>query len=424
MGLLDAFTGEDRGLLGLMLLQAAAPKAGGRTGIGEGLLGAFQGLEQRKAAQQDRAMRQQQMDMQRQQQALQLQQMQRQDQQQDTDTAALRGLFQPLPGPTQDGSQLRRGFDPAGMLQAGASPQALQQAMQLDQLVNPRAKPPEFKVVNGSLVRIGGDGNVSEAFRAPEKPVADEFTRALTAAGLDPNSPQARALAMQRLTKMATHAPQTTNVTLGSPVPVTLPDGSQALVQPPNRPGEPPQIMRLPGGDPLRPKKDDKPLTEAQAKAVAFLGQMRASSATIGQIGPDQSSWREQANVAMAGTPANILASEKGQQVRQAQEQWAESFLRFKTGAASTKDEVARNVRTFFPQMGDTAATIAQKARMREQAEADIAVVAGPGAQQAQLVPSIANRSQPAGAPRVGEVRRGYVFKGGDPSQPSSWEKQ
>jgi hypothetical protein len=29
----------------------------------------------------------------------------------------------------------------------------------------------------------------------------------------------------------------------------------------------------------------------------------------------------------------------------------------------------------------------------------------------------------PAGAPKVGDEQDGYLFKGGDPSQPSSWEK-
>lgn len=216
MGLLDMFSGEDRGLLGLALMQAAQPRAGGPAGIGEGLLGAINMIQQRRAAQEDREMRRQQMDMQRQAQAqalqaqaLQLQQAQRQAQQQETDTSALRGLFQPLPGPTMDGSQLRKGFDPAGMLQAGASPQALQQAMQLDQMVNPRAKPAEFKEVGGHLVRIGGDGRVAPAWSPPAKPQDDEFTRALSAAGIDPQSPQARQLALQRLTKMATHAPGT-----------------------------------------------------------------------------------------------------------------------------------------------------------------------------------------------------------------------
>jgi hypothetical protein len=207
MGLLDMFSGEDAGLLGLYLMQAAAPRAGGRASIGEGLLGAFQGVQQHRAAKEDRAARQQQMEMQRQEQTMRMEQLKRQAAQQETDQAAMRGMFQPLPGPTQDGSQLRKGFDPAGMIQSGASLQALQQASQLDQLVNPRAKPPEFKVVGGNLVRIGGDGGVSEAYRAPEKPAADDFTRALAAAGMDPNSPQARALALQRLQKMSTHAP-------------------------------------------------------------------------------------------------------------------------------------------------------------------------------------------------------------------------
>lgn len=50
-----------------------------------------------------------------------------------------------------------------------------------------------------------------------------------------------------------------TTVSLGSPVPVTLPDGSTALVQPSNRPGAPPQIMSIPGtNQPLRPQASEK----------------------------------------------------------------------------------------------------------------------------------------------------------------------
>lgn len=257
-GLLDMFSGEE-GLLGALALMSAGSAKRERTSLADGLLGSMQVMQQAKTSREDRAMRQQQMEMQRQQQALQLQQMQRQAQQQDTDTNALRGLFQPLPGPTQDGSQLRRGFDPAGMLQAGASPQALQQAMQLDQMVNPRAKPAEFKEVGGHLVRIGGDGQVAPAWSPPAKPQEDEFTRALTAAGLDPNSPQARALALARLRKMSSHAPGV-SVSYGAPVAGQDESGRPVFFQP-SKDGRAPAI--IPG---VRPPA--RPLGEGAQKQV------------------------------------------------------------------------------------------------------------------------------------------------------------
>jgi hypothetical protein len=57
-GLLDALN-SDEGLFGLSLLAAAAPRAGGRTSLGEGLLGASQMVAQRRQQAQEQAMRQQ-----------------------------------------------------------------------------------------------------------------------------------------------------------------------------------------------------------------------------------------------------------------------------------------------------------------------------------------------------------------------------
>ncbi|MGL4650118.1 MAG: hypothetical protein ACRC1H_11960, partial [Caldilineaceae bacterium] len=151
------------------------------------------------------------------------------------------------------------------------------------------------------------------------------------------------------------------------------------------------ELEPIPGG----PASGVKGLTEAQAKATAFLGQMRAAETTLGGISKDQSSLAEQAAVAAAATPFNILSTPQGQQIRQAQDQWSESFLRFKTGAAATEDEVRRNVRTFFPQMGDSPQVIAQKQRMREQAVQDIATVAGKGADKALVVPSVVDAAKP-----------------------------
>lgn len=189
-----------------------------------------------------------------------------------------------------------------------------------------------------------------------------------------------RSVYMQMIRKLTTHAPGTT-VTLGSPVPITLPDGSQGLVQPANRPGEPPQLLRLPSGDIARPQ--DKPLTESQAKASTFRSQMEAAERELEQTKINPATTRGQADVLLAGGWTNFIASPEAQKARQAQEQWAESFLRFKTGAAATKDEVTLNVKTFFPQLGDSAAVVEQKKRMREQAIRDITYAAGGKPQQA-----------------------------------------
>lgn len=122
-------------------------------------------------------------------------------------------------------------------------------------------------------------------------------------------------------------------------------------------------------------------LTEAQAKASAFQSQMvGASNALKGLKDYDPSSYTQQIGTGMAGGWGNILTSPTSQQAKQAQDQWSEAFLRFKTGAAATSEEVEKNRRTFFPVAGDSPAVIQQKAMARDQAERDLAFAAGPGA--------------------------------------------
>jgi len=146
-------------------------------------------------------------------------------------------------------------------------------------------------------------------------------------------------------------------------------------------------------GKPISPK--NKPLTESQAKAAVFESQMRGATEELALIpGYDPNKAFSQAETGLAGGRGNMLVSENSQRAKQAQSQWAESFLRFKTGAASTPAEVSSNVATFFPQIGDKPETIAQKKRMRERAENDIAFASGnalsqkPGKQPGQTDPS------------------------------------
>lgn len=128
-------------------------------------------------------------------------------------------------------------------------------------------------------------------------------------------------------------------------------------------------------------------LTEGQAKASTFASQMMTASQAadkIEQSGFNPVDFKNQLNTMMAGGATNALASSDAQQYKQSQNQWAESFLRIKTGAAATPAEVDLNVKTFFPQLGDSPAVIRQKAAARKQAEQDVLSMAGPGAAAVQ----------------------------------------
>jgi hypothetical protein len=145
-----------------------------------------------------------------------------------------------------------------------------------------------------------------------------------------------------------------------------------------------------------------KPLTESQAKATAFQSQMIGAENNIKQLeskGFNPTSLQTQAALKVAGGPLNITASPETQQYKQAQEQWAEAYLRFKTGAAATEPEVQRNIKTFFPQFGDKPAQIAQKTAARTQAEQDIGFAAGAGANRGAQ-PLNLQPQQPTKAPK------------------------
>jgi hypothetical protein len=145
----------------------------------------------------------------------------------------------------------------------------------------------------------------------------------------------------------------------------------------PKRPGLP--IKDLQGNivtDVKLPEKAEKAATESQAKAATFYSQMTSASDELKRLqqeGFDPSSTLAQTAINLAGTPLRVLAGPQAQRAKQIQEQWTESFLRIKTGAAATKDEIRKNTETFFPKLGETdPSIIAQKERARAQAEQDV----------------------------------------------------
>lgn len=151
-------------------------------------------------------------------------------------------------------------------------------------------------------------------------------------------------------------------------------------------------------------KASGKDLTEAQGKASTFQSQMISASNTVKNLeaaGFDPTSFKSQTAVRLAGGAANPLIPVTAQQYKQAQDQWSEAYLRFKTGAAATEQEVLRNNRTFFPVFGDKPEQIAQKAAAREQAEKDIGIAAGRGAGLGAqpITPTAKPESKPSAMP-------------------------
>lgn len=153
-------------------------------------------------------------------------------------------------------------------------------------------------------------------------------------------------------------------------------------------------------------KASGKDLTESQGKASAFQSQMVSASNAVNTLekqGFDPTSFKSQTAVRLAGGVANPVIPVAAQQYKQAQDQWSEAYLRFKTGAAATEPEVVRNNRTFFPVFGDKPEQIAQKAAAREQAERDIGIAAGRGAnlgaQPIGQQPKTLKEEKPVGMP-------------------------
>jgi len=127
-----------------------------------------------------------------------------------------------------------------------------------------------------------------------------------------------------------------------------------------------------------RPVTNVNVSSESERKASLFQEQMRGASDTISSLGPvDMANRTNQAQFMGAGGMGNIVIDPKIQQYKQAANQWSESYLRVKTGAAATLPEVELNNKTFFPVFGDDAATVKLKERARKKAEQDLGIMAG-----------------------------------------------
>ncbi len=129
--------------------------------------------------------------------------------------------------------------------------------------------------------------------------------------------------------------------------------------------------------------------TESERGAAGYLGRMQAAEQNLGTAKPF--SLPVQIGLDRAPNMTNFVLTPEQQVQRQQQEDWVRAKLRKESGAVIGDQEMAREIRTYFPMAGDSDKVIRQKAQSRAQA--------------LEQMRSSAGRSKPTEAAPVPEQR-------------------
>lgn len=166
--------------------------------------------------------------------------------------------------------------------------------------------------------------------------------------------------------------------------------------------------------------KPDKPLTESQAKATAYVNQMEGANRVFSELsagGFTGESSGQQGSLAAAnaeGIPfvpgsaaiPRAFAGAAAQKYQQAELMWTEALLRFMTGANAPEAEVRRNADTYFPRPGDSREKVQQKEYARAVAEQSIRLAAGDAGNRAQAAVAPPARTAPTVSDLEKELKR------------------
>lgn len=426
MGLLDQFTGDERGLLGLALMQAAQPRAGGPAGIGEGLLGAINMIQQRKAAQEDRDMRRQLMQSQIAETQAQAQQRQAQAQEQQRKAleaariqSLLQSTFMPVTGTQANAVSGIAGPRPEALGVVGQQrpvnyQQLLAQGVPAD-LVKSLAESRNYgrDKVARTVKGIGPDGReyeyqldeyggkVGSPFQQYKAPIQADTGGAIT--WRDPYNPMQ---VIGSVGKTMTPDGQASNAVAWSRLAFDKQKdardqaGAGQLVETDNgyvRVGKDNRVTPVfaPGGG-MQPLRGKGSMTEDQGKATGWLVQAENAYKNMKASGFDSSGKPTSAaypglNDALSKVPgmapvANWFRGADRQKFMQGSSSLSEALLRAATGAGINKDEAAQKVMEITPQFGDSDEVIQQKMDAIPLYIESLKVRAGQGAAKAATI--------------------------------------
>lgn len=146
-------------------------------------------------------------------------------------------------------------------------------------------------------------------------------------------------------------------------------------------PGKPAIPILGPGGTPLKGAAAGGKPTESEQNAAGFAQRMERVTGIIDALPttatPGMGSAIAGSIPFVGGAAQRGIQSSETQQYQQAANDWIRAKLRKESGAAIGKDEMESEYKTYFPQVGDGPAVIAQKADARRVATEAMKISAG-----------------------------------------------
>lgn len=195
------------------------------------------------------------------------------------------------------------------------------------------------------------------------------------------------------------------------------------------------------GGAPIGPSAPNNPFSdggkfnEGEGKAAGFTDRMLQSEGILRSPNgkPGSTAWIHDQGVDFAQTQlsnaekaplvgrfSNYAISEDRQKYNQAKRDFINAQLRRESGAVISPEEFANADKQYFPVPGDSQDVINQKAQNRRAAVEAMGREGGKSYRPKSIY-TADGRVVPL--PKVGELKDGYRFKGGDPANPNSWAK-
>lgn len=137
-------------------------------------------------------------------------------------------------------------------------------------------------------------------------------------------------------------------------------------------------------------KEERKAPTGEQGKAATFATRMGETEKILTPLEMKGVSTANQGERALDALPfGNYMTSDDYKQYKQAQQDWVRAKLRKESGAVIAEDEMEAEIKTYFPQPGDTSAVIEQKRKARDTAVSALEAEAKPGFKAPRYTPAI-----------------------------------